>query len=308
MERVKAFWKGMSKTAKYAWAAAVVGIPAATAAVTNVGGAYDQVSGLWKKTKAEVEIIAPETVHLGDEFSVDIRVDSVGSAKSLAAGTIEVRADQKYIKFIPSSTAPVPVIDGSALVPLATKLKAIKITDEPISLVAHYRSGEVDATSVIRKIAIIPALALNYPHFNKSDTNRVDLSGEWNIDLGGQSGTMNIRQATNSTISGSFSLPGYKWNSGRVEGHKDGATFRVVFVLPKSKPEQMLRVAGDFRIHSENGSYIEIVGCAYHLKQSGKRHASVGGEGVDCSKRVFFDQWDVMQVAHFNASAKFLLE
>ncbi|MNN33494.1 hypothetical protein D3C81_1472560 [compost metagenome] len=266
------------------------------------------MSELWKKTKAEVEIISPESVRLGDEFSVDIRVDSVGSAKSLAAGTIEVRTDQKYIKLIPSPIAPVPVIDGSALVPLAIKLKAIKVTDEPITLVARYRSGEVDATSAIRKITIIPALVVNYPHFNKSDTNRVDLSGEWNIDLGGQSGIMNIRQATNSTISGVFSLPGYKWSSGKIEGYKDGATFRVVFVLPKSKPEQMLRVAGDFRIHNENGSYIEIVGCAYHLRKSGKKHASVGGEGVDCSKRVFFDQWDVIQVALFSASARFLLE
>lgn len=307
MEWLKKLWAKRSTTGKIIWGV-LLGIPTVVGAVTATGAAYEQVSTLWKKGKAEVEIIAPESVHVGDEFSVDVRVDSVGSAKSIPTGTVEIRADQKYIKFTPSPTLPVPTIDGSMLVPLTTKLKAIKVTEEPISLVAHYRAGEVEATSAIRKIAIIPALVMNYPHFNKSDTNRVDLSGEWNIDLGGQSGTMSITQATNSTVSGTFTLPGYKWSSGNVEGHKDGSTFRVVFVLPTAKPAQTLRVAGDFRIHSENGSYIEIVGCAYHLKKSGKKHASVGGEGVDCSKSVFFDQWDVMQTAHFNASAKFLLE
>jgi len=304
MQWIKTAWAGLSKTAKVF----LLGVPTATAAITAVGAAYEQVSTVWKKGQAQVEIIAPEVVHVGDEFPVDIRVDTVGSAKSIPAGTVEIRTDQKYIKFTTSPTFTVPAIDGSALVPLPTKLKAIKASDEPVSLMAHYRSGEVEATSAIRKIMIIPALVMNYPHFNKSDTNRVDLSGEWNIDLGGQSGTMNLRQATNSRISGTFSLPGYKWSAGNVDGYKDGSTFRVVFVLPKSKPEQTLRVAGDFRIHSENGSYIEIVGCAYHLKKSGKRHASVGGEGVDCTKQVFFDQWNVMQVARFNASAKFLLE
>jgi hypothetical protein len=307
MGRFKRSWAGLSLTAKFIWGC-VVGIPAATAAITGAGAAYEQVSSYWKKAQAQVEIIAPESVRVGDEFPVDIRVDSVGSAKTIPAGTVEIRADQKYIKFTPSPTYAVPAINGSALVPLPSKLKAIKESVEPITLTAHYRSGELEATSAIRKIMIIPALVMNYPHFNKSDTNRVDLSGEWNIDLGGQNGTMILRQATNSRISGSFTLPGYKWSTGVVDGYKDGSTFRVVFVLPKTTPEQTLRVAGDFRIHSENGSYIEIVGCAYHLKKSGKRHASVGGEGVDCTKQVFFDQWDVLQVARFSASAKFLLE
>ena len=57
-----------------------------------------------------------------------------------------------------------------------------------------------------------------------------------------------------------------------------------------------------------NGSYIEIVVCAYHLKHSGKRHASVGVEGVDWTKQGFFTKWDVLKVTHFNARAKSLLE
>ncbi|WP_439864704.1 hypothetical protein [Pseudomonas antarctica] len=303
MQWIKKAWAGLSKTAKWL----VLGVPTATAAITAAVPVIEQTSSLWKKAEARVEIIAPESVHVGDEFPVDVRVDSVGSAKSIPAGTVEIRTDQKYIKFTPSPTLGVPAIDGSTLVPLTTKLKALKVSDEPVSLVAYYRSGDIEATSSIRKIMIIPALVMNYPHFNKSDTNRVDLSGEWNIDFGGQSGTMEIRQATNSKISGTFRLPGYKWSAGSVEGYKDGSTFRVVFVLPKSKPEQMLRVAGDFRPNPQN-AYIEIVGCAYHLKKSGKRHASVGGEGVDCTKQVFFDQWEVVQVAHFNASAKFVPE
>lgn len=303
MQWIKKAWAGLSKSAKWL----VLGVPTATAAITAAVPVIEQTSSLWKRAEARVEIIAPESVHVGDEFPVDVRVDSVGSAKSIPAGTVEIRTDQKYIKFTPSPTLGVPAIDGSTLVPLTTKVKALKVSDEPVSLVAYYRSGDVEATSAIRKIMIIPALVMNYPHFNKSDTNRVDLSGEWNIDFGGQSGTMNIRQATNSKISGTFRLPGYKWSAGSVEGYKDGSTFRVVFVLPKSKPEQTLRVAGDFRPNPQN-AYIEIVGCAYHLKKSGKRHASVGGEGVDCTKQVFFDQWEVVQVAHFNASAKFVPE
>ncbi|KTC40050.1 hypothetical protein AO260_30080 [Pseudomonas sp. ABAC21] len=285
MQWIKKAWAGLSKTAKWL----VLGVPTATAAITAAVPVIEQTSSLWKRAEARVEIIAPESVHVGDEFPVDVRVDSVGSAKSIPAGTVEIRTDQKYIKFTPSPTLGVPAIDGSTLVPLTTKVKALKVSDEPVSLVAYYRSGDVEATSAIRKIMIIPAL------------------DEWNIDFGGQSGTMNIRQATNSKISGTFRLSGYKWSAGSVEGYKDGSTFRVVFVLPKSKPEQTLRVAGDFRPNPQN-AYIEIVGCAYHLKKSGKRHASVGGEGVDCTKQVFFDQWEVVQVAHFNASAKFVPE
>jgi hypothetical protein len=308
MQWLSSFWKRLSIKARIVWTALVVGVPALITTISNADEAIGKISTYWKKPKAEVEIIAPDSVFVGEEFSVDIRVDSVGSAKSLPAGIMEIRADKNYIKIMPSSTFSVGVIEGSALVSQAIKLKALKLADNPVDLVAHYRAGEVEATSRIRQITIKPALVMTFPHFNKSDTNRVDLSGEWNVDLGGQSGTMNIQQSTSSQIAGSFQLPGYKWSFGKVSGYKDGSTFRVVFVLPKSKPEEMLRVAGDFRIHSENGSYIEIVGCAYHLKYSGKRHANVGGEGVDCSKRVFFDQWDVKQVAAFNASAKFLLE
>lgn len=204
MQWIKKAWAGLSKTAKWL----VLGVPTATAAITAAVPVIEQTSSLWKRAEARVEIIAPESVHVGDEFPVDVRVDSVGSAKSIPAGTVEIRTDQKYIKFTPSPTLGVPAIDGSTLVPLTTKVKALKVSDEPVSLVAYYRSGDVEATSAIRKIMIIPALVMNYPHFNKSDTNRVDLSGEWNIDFGGQSGTMNIRQATNSKISGTFRLPG----------------------------------------------------------------------------------------------------
>ncbi|POM10625.1 hypothetical protein CUU62_23375 [Pseudomonas sp. WP001] len=303
MQWIKKAWAGLSKTAKWL----VLGVPTATAAITAAVPVIEQTSSLWKRAEARVEIIAPESVHVGDEFPVDVRVDSVGSAKSIPAGTVEIRTDQKYIKFTPSPTLGVPAIDGSTLVPLTTKVKALKVSDEPVSLVAYYRSGDVEATSAIRKIMIIPALVMNYPHFNKSDTNRVDLSGEWNIDFGGQSGTMNIRQATNSKISGTFRLPGYKWSAGSVEGYKDGSTFRVVFVLPNpslSRRCGSLVTSGQIR----KMPTLRLSAALTISRSPGRDTPAFGGEGVDCTKQVFFDQWEVVQVAHFNASAKFVPE
>ena len=85
MQWIKKAWAGLSKTAKWL----VFGVPTATTAIAAALPVIEQTSSLWKKAEALVEIIAPESVHVGDEFPVDVRVDSVGSAKSIPAGTVE---------------------------------------------------------------------------------------------------------------------------------------------------------------------------------------------------------------------------
>ncbi|MDU8647213.1 hypothetical protein RYA97_19105 [Pseudomonas syringae group sp. 26L6] len=255
--------------------------------------------------KADVEILTPKaSVDLYRDVPLTVRVDSTGIS-DLSPGTITIYADSEFFKVGPPSTVKVEKIVGSMAIIELPAVKAIKVSPTKVKVYAQFVSGDLKVNSNALMLDIVQPEAAENPHFDHSDTNRVVLSGTWRIDVGGQTGSMLIKQGADNQIRGSYFLPGYRWPSGDINGYKDGATFRVTFNIPGKGKEEILRVAGFFEIKNKDGDYIEILGCAYHLQRATTRYKYVGAQGADCDKPAFYDQWKTLQSFRFDATAKF---
>lgn len=255
--------------------------------------------------EAKVEISALEQVELYKTIDLEARVDSVGYQKlSPGSLTLETEPDG-YISIKPKRTLKLAEIEGSEPVTGLPELKAIKLSPATVKVRAVYRSRDLKVVSNELVIAIVPPVKVVHPHFDRSDIGRVNLAGDWAVELGGNPGRMTIDQGTNNKISGVYDIPDAKWPTGKIDGYKDGATFRVEFTIPGKKGKEKVWVAGHFEIQSSNGDFIEIKGCAYHLRKTGVIYNKAGAEGVDCSKPAYYDRWKVIQPMTFYASAPF---
>lgn len=256
--------------------------------------------------KANVEISSPKiSINLYREIPLTVRVDSIGISE-LSPGTITILADSEFFKVGPPNIVKVDKVEGSMAVAELPVIKAIKVSSSKLKVYAQFVSGDLKVKSNELLFDIVQPEIAEFPHFDHSDTNRIVLSGNWRIDVGGQSGSMLLKQGADNQIRGSYLLPDYKWPSGDISGYKDGTTFRVNFTVPGKGKKEVLRVAGFFEINNKDGDYIEILGCAYHLQSAYTRYKYVGVEGVDCDKPAFYDQWKTLQTIRFNATAKFV--
>lgn len=300
--------KTVSKKTKWAWlggALVVAGAFAKDHIPTAVSLFQSEIKYALDLQQAKVEISAPKQVELYKAIDIEARVDSVGYQKlSPGSLTLETEPDE-YISIKPKRTLKLAEIEGSEPVTGVPELKAIKLSPTPVKVRAVYRSRDLTVVSNELVIEIVPPVKVVHPHFDRSDTGRVNLAGTWAVELGGNPGTMTIDQGTNNKISGVYDIPDAKWPTGKIDGYKDGATFRVEFKIPGKEGKEKVWVAGHFEIQSSNGDFIEIKGCAYHLRKTGVIYNKAGTEGVDCLKPAYYDRWKVIQPMTFYASAPF---
>lgn len=247
---------------------------------------------------------ASAKAELYKKIDIDARIDSIGAQK-LSPGTLTIEADSEYVSIKPSRSINLDTIDGSELVANLPELKVIKLSPTPVKVTAVYVSGNLRVPSNDLFIETLQPEKVVHPHFDRSDTGRVNLSGEWTVELGGNPGKMNLLQGTNNKISGTYEIPNAKWPTGEIDGFKDGATFRVEFKIPGKDGKEKVWVAGHFEIQSSNGDFIEINGCAYQLRWNNAIYNKVGKEGVDCARMVNYDRWKVVQTLVFYASSPF---
>ena len=243
-------------------------------------------------------------VELYKQVNIEARIDSLGLS-DLAPGTLSLEGDPQYLSIKPSRSEKLEAVTGSQPVTNLPEVKAIKVAPGPVQIIANYVSGELRARSNPIFIEILEPVKVVHPHFDRSDTGRVNLTGEWTIEVGGDAGKMNIKQGTDDSITGTYAITGSKWPEGKITGYKDGATFRVHFSIPGKEKNEDLRVAGHYDIEKSKGGFIEIIGCAYHLRKSTAVYNKVGMEGVDCSKPTYYNRWKVLQTATFYATAPF---
>lgn len=254
--------------------------------------------------RAHIEIsTSTPKVELNKKIQIEARVDSVGLS-DLSPGTLYLVADPDFINIKPKTNVKLGSVSGSQPIDDLPELTVVKMPTGQLKISANYVSGTLKVKSNDLFIEIIPPARVIHPHFDISDTGRVNLSGEWTIEVGGIPGTMTLHQGTDSQISGTYKIPTGKWPAGEISGQKDGKTFRVRFSVPGQKRET-IRVAGYFEIQSENGDFIEIEGCAYHLRKSAATYNKTGMEGVNCNKPAYYDYWKVLQTARFYASSPF---
>lgn len=266
----------------------------------------EEVKLLVKDREAKVEIsTSTGKIELNKNVNIEARVDSLGRDE-LLPGTLSIEANPEYLSIKPSRIVEIKSTQGSQSITSLPEITAIKKPKGLVKISAKFVSGDVTAFSNDLYIEIIDPIYIARPHFDRSDTGRINLTGEWNIDLNGVPGTMNIRQGTDNKIYGTYSIPGGKWPSGNVSGHKDGKTFRAYFSVPGKEANEAIRVAGYFEISSSNGDYIEVEGCAYHLKTSENVYDDPGTEGVECKvNAVRYDFKKVVGAARFHAISPF---
>lgn len=266
----------------------------------------EEVKLLIKDREARVEISVPtQKVELNKNIDIEVRVDSLGR-DDLLPGILSIEADSEYISIKPSKSVRIESIQGSQSVTALPEVTATKKPKGLVKISAKFVSGDISVFSNDLFVEIIDPIYISRPHFDRSDTGRINLSGEWDIDLNGAHGVMSIRQGSDNKIYGSYSIPGGKWPSGDISGYKDGKTFRAYFSVPGKESEEVIRVAGYFEISSSNGNYIEVEGCAYHLKSSENIYDDPGAEGVECKvNAVRYDFNEVVGASRFHAISPF---
>ncbi|WP_426215218.1 hypothetical protein [Pseudomonas sp. DWRC2-2] len=242
-----------------------------------------------------------KTLNIGETKDLVIKIYPTAQHK-LPPGTVTVTSSSESLKVIPTANAEVAEFSGSALLK-QFKIRAISFTDAPIKVTATYRTGDLERNSDPISFIIEPQLPALKPHFERTDTKRVILTGEWEVVLGANSGALKLIQVE-SKLNGSFDLPRYKWQSGLITGSKDGNTFRMLFSIPFKSVEERLWVVGDYVLEKETGS-IQMRGCAYHLRKAPTHKTEAGAQGVECSNAVKFSNWRTLQADTFMATASF---
>ncbi|MBH3382821.1 hypothetical protein I5S53_02360 [Pseudomonas juntendi] len=307
MSKIKAAKGWLWALAKNHWGKILSGISAACLAVggwaaTNL---QQEIKTALKLQKAAVTIsTTTPKVELHKKIDLEAHVDSVGLS-SLSPGILTIEVDHNLVAVKPKATVKVKEISGTDPVESMPEVKVIKDPSGGVKISALYVSGSLRVRSNELWIEVIPPIRAMHPHFDVSDTGRVNLSGDWSIEVGGIPGKMTLAQTPDNNIIGTYVIPGGKWPEGKIEGFKDGKTFRVRFSVPGKDRTETIRVAAFFELHSSNGDFIELTGCAYHLRKSNAVYGSVGVEGRDCSASVQYDRWKVLQTASFYASSPF---
>lgn len=266
----------------------------------------EEIKDSIKDRQARLEIFSSSSeVELNKNIIIEARIHSVGRDE-LVPGIFSILVDPKYVSSSSDNGIALGALSGSHPIIGLPELKAIKLSEDRVKISAKYESGNVTALSNDLYIKIVKPVIVVHPHFDLTDTGRINLSGEWTIELGGLPGKMTIRQGTDNNINGSFSVPGGKWASGAVSGHKDGKTFRAQFSVSGKESTETIRVAGYFELSGPNGNLIELEGCAYHLRKSKLAYEERGAEGVSCTvDSVFYDYWEVMNAVRFYAKSPF---
>lgn len=260
------------------------------------------VYSMFQSADAQVMIEADSKfLNVGETKDLIIKIYPTAQHK-LPPGTVTVTSSSESLKVIPTANAEVAEFTGSVLLK-QFKVRAISATEAPIQVSASYRTGDLERNSTPIIFSIAPKPQTLKPHFERTDTKRVILSGGWEMVLGANPGALKLVQSE-SKLTGSFELPHYKWRSGKISGSKDGNTFRMHFLIPSKAVEERLWVVGDYVIEKDTGS-IQMRGCAYHLRNAPAQKIETGAQGIDCSTSVKFSNWKTLQADTFIATASF---
>jgi len=260
------------------------------------------VYNMFHSPDAEVKIDADsKSLNVGDTQDLVIKIYPTAQHK-LPPGTVTVTSSSNSLKVVPTANAEMPEITGSFLFK-EFKVRAISFTESPIQVSASYRTGDLERISTPIIFTIAPKPPTLKPHFERTDTKRIVLAGDWEMVLGANTGVLKLIQSE-SKLTGSFELPRHKWKNGKISGSKDGNTFRMDFLISSKSAQERLWVVGDYAIEKDSGS-IQMRGCAYHLRNAPSQNIEAGVQGVDCSTAVKFSTWKTLRADTFMATASF---
>lgn len=235
------------------------------------------------------------------ELRLGIRLDQKSRDK-IGPGTLDVKLGN-HLSFEDEkqSSALIPEFQGSINpFPDRLSIRTDRGYTGPTWVELKYSNRGYEA---IKKIAltIVPRNAEKTPFIVTTDTNRVNLSGEWSFNVGADHGTMSIMQTTDSKIHGSYEFSEVHGEKGTIAGFKDGTTFRVFF-YKNEQDVRKRRIEGIFQINSTDKNYIEIKGCAYGIEKD--ISVVTDSESTErCTRLKNYVGWRGISVTEFYASS-----
>lgn len=276
--------------------------------ITGLITTWDHIYAYFDPPKAELIISTDITsVMLNNSIELNAVIHQTGGSE-IPPGVVEFETDSEFLQRVTNAQVETKKFVGSTVASDKTQFKAIATSDNPVRISARFTSGEVLAESNVIEIKIVePPIEEVVPHLETSDTRRVNLTGTWQVEVGGHMGIMQLKQATDGTLTGSFDIPDSNWPKGTIKGFKDGVSIRIRFDIDKKKNERV-RIAGDFDFNNGEGGYIEIKGCAYHVRKAANTRYTnkTGNEGLKCVEPAPYDTWkQVAPGADFYATAPF---
>ena len=186
----------------------------------------------------------------------ELRIDYETSALELSGGEAALNTE------IVSSTRKVDQDKFRFRVKQVAKSTATKVS-------ATLRTKYGSYTSKTLTINILPiAIDGDGPAIRRGSGKSIDLTGTWSIEMGANLGNMEIKQDSRDQITGEYFLhdPNYGDTKGKIDGFKDGASFKVSFAENNGKKSIFIRIDSNFNINETDASSIELKGCAYTLK------------------------------------------
>ena len=151
------------------------------------------------------------------------------------------------------------------------------------------------------KLNVTPQKNCEGPKIVTTDTNRVDLTGEWNIDLGADHGSMKIEQKNNNKVHGTYYFGDL--NKGFVRGYKDGTVLNVFFEKMENASKK-IRIESYFEINKNDKGYIEIKGCAYGIEKNETiKSDTESSQYGNCTKFKNYTGWKGISISDFYATS-----
>jgi len=253
-----------------------------------------------------VSVNAPAAL-AGQEVRVHVALRQ-RSFFAIGNGVVEVLFDPTHLAFA----------EGSPRALNIDRLVGAVNLSEPFVLVAN---PGVDARTTLRArletqagshlsapvpIELVSGRGAGRPYLERGGTHAFNLSGDWQIEMGAALGHMSIEQDARNQVRGTYSFQGASSSPPlRVQGFKDGTSFKVVF---EGRPEGQARIRIDavFQRNPKDARFLEMHGCAFTLRRdlSVTEDSPVVAGREGCGQARNYVGWRGDSAAPFWASAQ----
>jgi hypothetical protein len=231
--------------------------------------------------------------------TINFRINIAQASESkIEKGVIEFEL-KDGLKIVSKATIETPEFKGMHTTDPVTITIPSKFSGESLMKVI-YKNNQIKQILEI-KVYVTPQKNCLGPKIVTTDTNRVNLTGEWNIDLGADHGTMTIEQQENNKIKGSYSFENNQ--NGAISGYKDGTVFNVFF-QKRDELLKRIRIESAFEINKNDAGYIEIKGCAYGIqKNESVKSDTESSKYGSCTKLKSYVGWKGISISDFYATS-----
>jgi hypothetical protein len=214
-------------------------------------------------------VLSVDRASLSQGQSIQVHVEiSQQSMFPVTKGVLRLQVDPEFLAFPPGAEAALNTEEIAGVVrlpkPFVLFAASNKTGKTEISATLQTMSGTYRAPVV--SVNVSPSSARNRPFIEAQGGNGLNVTGEWRIEVGGVLGTMFVQEYANHTVAGTYHLDSMEDGiTMKVEGFKDGTTFKVFFERPGNA--RRLRVDANFKVNPTDTRFVEMTGCAFLIQR-----------------------------------------